>query len=94
MSPIDSYPLRSGKKSSEEKKRKMEKKKPPPCDESATPSSESTTRSMSEMLRQFRLINDRASCFETIISASFNQFGTKIKDDVVGNKLVDKIKQN
>ena len=93
MSPTDSYPLRSGKKSSEEKKRQMEKNKPP-SDESTNPPPESTSMSMIEMLRQFRLINDRASCFETIISARFNQFGTTIKDNVVGNKLVDKIKQN
>ena len=69
----------------------MEKKKLPPSDEntllSTTTSPEPTAISMSETLRQFRLINDRISSFETTmkndINTRFDQFGTTIKDDIM-----------
>ena len=72
MIPTDSYHLCSGKKSSDEKKHQMDKKKPPPSDKitplSTNASPEPTEMSMSELLRQFRAINDRISSFETTMN--------------------------
>ena len=72
----DSHPLCSRKKSSNDKKFQMKKKKSPPSDEVApsatTPSPEPTVMSMNGMLRQFRLINDHISSFETSTKYDIN----------------------
>ena len=88
MIPTCSCSLRNGKKYSVDKKRQTEKKKSLPSDEidssDAAAPPEPTAIHMNEMLRQFQLINDRVSSFETTIkndvNALFYQLGPAIKD--------------